>query len=83
MQLAAGVHAMGGREAETEDRRPAIGGLPVQLCVQLGAGAYEVLDDLTGFPAALDRIIGLALEQQSTSQAKQGFSGADGSSEVV
>ncbi|WP_346536855.1 HAD hydrolase-like protein [Micromonospora sp. DPT] len=28
------------------------------------AGAYQVLDDLTGFPAALDRIIGLALEQQ-------------------
>ncbi|WP_091300485.1 HAD family hydrolase [Micromonospora halophytica] len=27
------------------------------------AGAYLVLDDLTGFPAALDRIIGLALEQ--------------------
>ncbi|MEV5447288.1 HAD hydrolase-like protein [Streptomyces sp. NPDC052644] len=27
------------------------------------AGAQVVLDDLTGFPAALDRIIGLALEQ--------------------
>ncbi|MEV0809869.1 HAD hydrolase-like protein [Micromonospora sp. NPDC050200] len=27
------------------------------------AGADQVLDDLTGFPAALDRIIGLALEQ--------------------
>ncbi|MBO4159974.1 MULTISPECIES: HAD family hydrolase [Micromonospora] len=27
------------------------------------AGAQLVLDDLTGFPAALDRIIGLALEQ--------------------
>ncbi|SCE80070.1 HAD family hydrolase [Micromonospora mirobrigensis] len=27
------------------------------------AGAYAVLDDLTGFPGALDRIIGLALEQ--------------------
>ncbi|MFJ8686422.1 HAD family hydrolase [Micromonospora wenchangensis] len=27
------------------------------------AGAHMVLDDLTGFPAALDRIIGLALEQ--------------------
>ncbi|MEV4479659.1 HAD family hydrolase [Micromonospora coxensis] len=27
------------------------------------AGAHLVLDDLTGFPAALDRIIGLALEQ--------------------
>lgn len=27
------------------------------------AGANLVLDDLTGFPAALDRIIGLALEQ--------------------
>ncbi|MEU5939558.1 haloacid dehalogenase-like hydrolase [Micromonospora sp. NPDC047548] len=27
------------------------------------AGAHHVLDDLTGFPAALDRIIGLALEQ--------------------
>ncbi|TDC41626.1 HAD hydrolase-like protein [Micromonospora sp. KC213] len=27
------------------------------------AGARLVLDDLTGFPAALDRIIGLALEQ--------------------
>ncbi|MGW9192388.1 HAD family hydrolase [Micromonospora chersina] len=26
------------------------------------AGAHVVLDDLTGFPAALDRIIGLALE---------------------
>ncbi|MEH0938319.1 HAD family hydrolase [Micromonospora psammae] len=46
------------------------------------AGAHLVLDDLCGFPAALDRIIGLALEQQ-TSQVKQGFSGADGSSEVV
>ncbi|WFE63612.1 HAD hydrolase-like protein [Micromonospora sp. WMMD714] len=28
-----------------------------------GAGAHVVLDDLTGFPAALGRIIGLALEQ--------------------
>lgn len=27
------------------------------------AGAHLVLDDLTGFPAALDRIIGLALEE--------------------
>lgn len=27
------------------------------------AGAQLVLDDLTGFPAALDRVIGLALEQ--------------------
>ena len=46
------------------------------------AGADLVLPDLTGFPAALDRTVRLALSGSDPSTESR-FSGADGSSEVV
>jgi phosphoglycolate phosphatase len=45
------------------------------------AGAVEVLDDLTGFPAALSRLLRIALSGQQ-SQRSRGH-GAERSSEVV